>query len=236
MTPPSKKQFTVVVPAAGVGKRMRSDMPKQYLPLLGKTLLEHCLDNLIAHPRIKHIVLAVHPQDPYFADLPIAQAPWLTRVDGGAERADSVLAGLRAIDDEWVLVHDAARPCLPHQDLDALLDLADEGQGGILAYAVRDTMKQANAAGFVATTLDRSHLWHALTPQFFPLAELREALTLALNANAVITDEASAMEWAGKPVKLVEGNPCNIKVTQPIDLMLAEFYLSKLLKNGRSFL
>ncbi|MBT1062237.1 2-C-methyl-D-erythritol 4-phosphate cytidylyltransferase [Bowmanella sp. Y26] len=234
MTPPSKQQFTVVVPAAGVGKRMQTDVPKQYLPILGKTLLEQCLDNLIAHPRIKHIVVALHPRDPYFADLPIANAPWLTRVDGGTERADSVLAGLNVLDDEWVLVHDAARPCLPHQDLDALLALADGEQGGILAYAVRDTMKQADEAGCVAATLDRSTMWHALTPQFFPLAVLRDALTKALNAQAVITDEASAMEWAGQPVKLVEANPCNIKVTQPVDLMLAEFYLSKLLNNGRS--
>ncbi|MBN7818383.1 2-C-methyl-D-erythritol 4-phosphate cytidylyltransferase [Bowmanella yangjiangensis] len=234
MTPPSKQQFTVVVPAAGVGKRMQTDVPKQYLPILGKTLLEQCLDNLIAHPRIKHIVVALHPRDPYFADLPVAKAPWLTRVDGGKERADSVLAGLNVLDDEWVLVHDAARPCLPHQDLDALLALADGEQGGILAYAVRDTMKQADKTGCVAATLDRSNMWHALTPQFFPLAVLRDALTKALNAQAVITDEASAMEWAGQSVKLVEANPCNIKVTQPVDLMLAEFYLSKLLNNGRS--
>lgn len=234
MTPPSKQQFTVVVPAAGVGKRMQTDVPKQYLPILGKTLLEQCLDNLIAHPRIKHIVVALHPEDPYFADLPIANAPWLTRVDGGTERADSVLAGLNVLNDEWVLVHDAARPCLPHQDLDALLALADGEQGGILAYAVRDTMKQADEVSCVAATLDRSNMWHALTPQFFPLAVLRDALTKALNAQAVITDEASAMEWAGQPVKLVEANPCNIKVTQPVDLMLAEFYLSKLLNNGRS--
>ncbi|GAA0342315.1 2-C-methyl-D-erythritol 4-phosphate cytidylyltransferase [Bowmanella denitrificans] len=235
MTPPSAQHFTAVVPAAGVGKRMRADIPKQYLPLLGKTMLEQTLENLIAHPQISRVVLALHPEDPYFADLPIASQPWLTKVNGGEERADSVLAGLAAIqDEEWVLVHDAARPCLPHQDLDKLLALAGGAVGGILACPVRDTMKLADEHNRVNTSLDRSRMWHALTPQFFPLALLKDSLQQALNANVAITDEASAIEWIGGTVQLVEGNACNIKVTQPVDLMLAEFYLNKLLHNGRS--
>ncbi|MFC6439157.1 2-C-methyl-D-erythritol 4-phosphate cytidylyltransferase [Pseudobowmanella zhangzhouensis] len=221
-------KFPVVVPAAGVGKRMQADRPKQYLHLHGKTLLEHTLHALHAHPRIGQIYLALHPQDPYFGHLPIADADWLTRVDGGLERADSVLAGLNQImDADWVLVHDAARPCLRHQDIDALLSLADGQHGGILACPVRDSMKRGNGAGLVATSVCRDDLWHALTPQFFPLPALREALQHALTEGHTITDEASAMELASHPVALVEGSPDNIKITHPQDLALAELYLTE---------
>lgn len=227
---PNARQFTVVVPAAGVGKRMRADRPKQYLTINQQTVLEHTLQRLITHPRIKRIIVALDSADPYFATLKLSQAPWLTRVDGGSERADSVLAGLNAVEgDEWVLVHDAARPCLPHQDLDALLALADNGRvGGILATPVRDTMKRENPhkALTVQHTEERQGLWHALTPQFFPLAQLKQALQHALQQSITITDEASAMEWAGYPVKLVRGSQANIKITQPEDLALAQFYLT----------
>lgn len=223
-------QFTAVVPAAGVGKRMGSACPKQYLHLAGKTLLEHTLDVLISHPRINHIVLALGEQDEYFSDLPIHNAPWLTRVKGGAERADSVLAGLQAAcDAEWVLVHDAARPCLSHEDLDALINQTQtSGQGAILATPVRDTMKRANALSpeQIAHTESREHLWHALTPQMFPRETLLAAIQTALAEDIDVTDEASAMEWAGHTVHLVEGGATNIKVTRPADLALAEFYLT----------
>ncbi|MDF2178976.1 2-C-methyl-D-erythritol 4-phosphate cytidylyltransferase [Aliiglaciecola sp. CAU 1673] len=220
--------FTVIVPAAGVGKRMGAGKPKQYLALAGKTLLEHTLENLISHPRIERIVLALHPQDPYFDELPVADAPWITRVQGGKERADSVLAGLQALSDQdWVLVHDAARPCLSHGDLDKLLLLSEGAVGGILATPVRDTMKRADAYRMVARTEDRSNLWHALTPQFFPAKALTDALQNALTQGVNITDEASAMEWANHPVHLVEGCSSNIKVTRPEDLALAEFYLKQ---------
>lgn len=228
MTTLIPSRFTVIVPAAGVGKRMRADKPKQYLPLAGKTLLEHTLDTLISHPRIGQVILALHPQDPYFAALPVAKAAWITRVEGGAERADSVLNALQVLkDDQWVLVHDAARPCLSHRDLDQLLRLAEGDTGGILATPVRDTMKRANADKQVVKTEDRSNLWHALTPQFFPSRLLTNALKAALAQGIQITDEASAMEWAGYPVQLVEGCASNIKVTRPEDLALAEFYLQQ---------
>ncbi|MBN7826549.1 2-C-methyl-D-erythritol 4-phosphate cytidylyltransferase [Bowmanella dokdonensis] len=227
--PPSTKQYSVVVPAAGVGARMQNRVPKQYLKIAGKTLLEHCLENLIRHPAIKQVILALHPQDPYFEQLPLAGEPWLQRVEGGAERADSVLAGLEALDnDDWVLVHDAARPCLPHQDLDTLLALARGATGGILAIPVRDTMKRGDGHNLVLRTESREGLWHALTPQFFPLPQLKDALRRALQASVRITDEASAIEWAGGKVNLVPGSPCNIKVTQPDDLILAEFYLTRM--------
>jgi 2-C-methyl-D-erythritol 4-phosphate cytidylyltransferase len=223
-------QYTVVVPAAGVGKRMLADRPKQYLEISGKTLLEHTLENLYRHPKINRIVLVLSPEDPYFAHLPIAKAEWLETVAGGAQRCDSVLAGLNAVSptQSWVLVHDAARPCFAHDDLDKLLHLADCGQvGGILASPVRDTMKRSDQNRVVLHTESRDKLWHALTPQFFPLEQLRSALTKALDEQAEITDEASAIEYCGGQVMLIEGSSSNIKVTQPEDLQLAEFYLSK---------
>ncbi|WP_088329852.1 2-C-methyl-D-erythritol 4-phosphate cytidylyltransferase [Lacimicrobium sp. SS2-24] len=224
--PAQAVSYTAVVPGAGIGTRMRSSVPKQYLKLAGKTILEHCLENLITHPRIDRIVLCLQPQDPWFKQLELTDKKWLTTVEGGAQRADSVLNGLAEVtDSQWVLVHDAARPCLPHKDLDMLLTLADKEHGGILAMPVRDTMKRANEQGLVTHTEDRNHLWHALTPQFFRCAELKSALTQALAKGVQITDEASAIEWAGGQVQLVPGNPCNIKITHPEDLALAEFYL-----------
>ncbi|WJG09040.1 2-C-methyl-D-erythritol 4-phosphate cytidylyltransferase [Aliiglaciecola sp. LCG003] len=221
--------FTVIVPAAGVGKRMQADRPKQYLMIEDKTVLEHTLDKLISHPRIAHVVVVLDPLDPYFDALPCKDAPWLSRVDGGKERADSVLAGLKSLTEQpWVLVHDAARPCVSHQDLDSLLALTHKQQGGILACPVRDTMKRAKSdSATIASTVDREGLWHALTPQLFPLAELTQALSSSLHQGVNITDEASAMEWAGFDVKLVEGSDRNIKITRPNDLALASFYLSQ---------
>ena len=229
--PEPKPQYTVVVPAAGVGKRMLTDRPKQYLMLAGLTVLEQTLYGLIAHPQIKHVVLALAPEDPYFETLDISSASWITRVDGGKERADSVLAGLQSIPvNEWVLVHDAARPCLHHGDLDRLLRLAQQGDiGGILATPVRDTMKRESPEqqGTVQHTEDREGLWHALTPQFFPVQALHQALSQALKSGKNITDEASAMEYMGAKVSLVEGDASNIKITRPADLALAEFYFKQ---------
>nr|WP_269751497.1 2-C-methyl-D-erythritol 4-phosphate cytidylyltransferase [Paraneptunicella aestuarii] len=212
---------------------MGANCPKQYLPLAGKTLLECTLERLISHNQINHIVLAISPEDEYFPQLPIANADWLTVVKGGKERADSVLAGLEALNAEynessdWVLVHDAARPCITHSDLDKLLALYETGIGGILSMPVRDTMKRASAEhpNLVSHSEARAHLWHALTPQFFPRQALHDALKKALVQGLSITDEASAIELMGGSVKLVEGLTSNIKVTHPEDLGLAEFYL-----------
>lgn len=228
------KQFTAIVPAAGVGKRMQADRPKQYLKIGEKTVLEHTLEKLISHSNIDHIVLVLHPNDPYFEALPCFQAPWLTRVDGGKERADSVLCGLNALSqqnqDQWVLVHDAARPCVRHTDIDKLLALASNNNaGGILAAPVRDTMKRSHSSSpeLVTNTVEREGLWHALTPQCFELAQLHQALSNALNSRVPITDEASAIEWAGGAVTLIESSDKNIKITRPDDLALAAFYLSQ---------
>ena len=191
-----------VVPAAGFGRRMQTECPKQYLSIGNQTILEHSVHALLAHPRVKRVVIAISPGDSRFAQLPLANHPRITVVDGGEERADSVLAGLKAAGDaQWVLVHDAARPCL-HQD-------AEPGKNAI------------------AHTVDRNGLWHALTPQFFPRELLHDCLTRALNEGATITDEASALEYCGFHPQLVEGRADNIKVTRPEDLALAEFYLTR---------
>lgn len=225
------RSVVAVVPAAGVGSRMQADRPKQYLTLAGKTILEHTLITLASHPEIARVVVAISADDPYFPTLSCANAPWLTVVTGGKERADSVLAAVQTLqEDDWALVHDAARPCLSHDDIDALLAVCDDPAvaGGILATPVRDTMKRASDASgvpHIQHTESRENLWHALTPQLFKARELGAALVSALERGAAITDEASAMELAGYPVALIDGNPANIKITRPADLPLAEFYL-----------
>ncbi|SCB94408.1 2-C-methyl-D-erythritol 4-phosphate cytidylyltransferase [Kosakonia oryziphila] len=218
-----------VVPAAGFGRRMQTECPKQYLSIGQKTILEHAVDALLAHPRVSRVIIAVSPGDERFARLPLAQHPQITVVNGGAERADSVLAGLKAAGGaQWVLVHDAARPCLHQDDLNRLLQLSETSRvGGILAAPVRDTMKRAEPGKTaIAHTVERNDLWHALTPQFFPLQLLHDCLVRALNEGATITDEASALEYCGFHPELVAGRADNIKVTRPEDLRLAEFYLT----------
>lgn len=228
-------QYNVVVPAAGIGKRMQAGCPKQYLKIAGKTIIEHTLEKLLQHPSIKQIIVVLSAHDHAFKQLNIAAHPAIRTVLGGDERCDSVLAGLNALpqDEQWVLVHDAARPCITLSDLTTLLELAKHGSvGGILATPVRDTMKrsQAQADGlprFIQQTESRENLWHALTPQFFKLPLLKLALNTAINQQILITDEASAIESIGEKVILVEGKASNIKITQPEDLLLAEFYLSQ---------
>ncbi len=216
-----------VVPAAGVGKRMGADRPKQYLLLNDRTILSHTLSVLLSHPRIHKVIVALGPEDGYFDDLAEARHPKLLRVIGGAERADSVRLALMAIDEPgaWALVHDAARPCLSHDDIDKLLASTGE-QGAILATPVRDTMKRARQGGGIDHTVPRDDLWHALTPQLFPAGPLREALVRAEQDGAVITDEASAMEREGWHPALVAGRPDNIKITHPDDLRLAQLFLA----------
>lgn len=219
-----------VVPAAGFGRRMQTDCPKQYLSIGNKTILEHTVDALLANTRIQLVIIAVSAGDERFQQLPLSQHPQITVVEGGAERADSVLAGLQVIDNaQWVLVHDAARPCLHQDDLTRLLALCEHSRvGGILAAPVRDTMKRAEPGkSAIAHTVERNGLWHALTPQLFPRELLLTCLTRALNEGASITDEASALEYCGFHPELIAGRADNIKVTRPEDLALAEFYLTR---------
>jgi 2-C-methyl-D-erythritol 4-phosphate cytidylyltransferase len=217
--------FWLVIPAAGVGARMAADRPKQYLEVAGRCILEHTFDCFLDHPDLLGAVVCLAVDDPYWPNLALASDPRIRRADGGRERADSVLAGLRALqqagaaDSDWVLVHDAARPNLARSDLDRLLDtLAMDPVGGLLAAPARDTLKRADAAGRVAQTVDRAVIWQAYTPQMFRLGDLRQALEAALAAGVPVTDEASALEWAGKAPRLVEGRADNLKVTRPEDL------------------
>ncbi|MBM0493299.1 2-C-methyl-D-erythritol 4-phosphate cytidylyltransferase [Aeromonas jandaei] len=219
--------LTAIVPAAGIGSRMGAECPKQYLQLAGKTILEHTLERLLAHPAIGQVIVALAPHDRWFDTLPVAQDERILRVEGGAERAFSVLNALHVAQGEWVLVHDAARPCLTHGDLDALIATAMTSGGAILGSRVRDTMKRSDAAGNIIATVEREQLWHALTPQMFPSGPLRRALEEGLALGATITDEASAMERAGFAVRMVEGRADNIKVTRPEDLSLAGLFLSQ---------
>lgn len=217
--------FWVVIPAAGVGSRMQADRPKQYLPLAGRSLIEHTLDCFLKHPGLQGLVVCLADNDPYWAGLSCACDARIFIAPGGRERADSVLNGLDALlgqgakPGDWVLVHDAARPNLAASDLHRLLEtLADDPVGGLLAVPVRDTLKQAGADRRVTATPDRSAFWQAYTPQMFRLETLHKALSGALAAGVTITDEASAMEWAGHAPLLVEGRADNIKVTRPEDL------------------
>jgi 2-C-methyl-D-erythritol 4-phosphate cytidylyltransferase len=209
---------------------MAAGMPKQYLTLGAQSILGHTLDALLSHPQIAQVIVALHPHDDMFLGLPQAKHSKLLTVIGGGERADSVLAALAvAPQDAWALVHDAARPCLTHSDIDKLLASTSEfPQGAILAMPVRDTMKRSDDTGVINHTVDRALLWHALTPQYFPVAELLTNLSAALNAGVVITDEASAMEWAGVFPGLVSGRADNIKVTHPDDLHLAGLFMAHL--------
>lgn len=220
-----------VIPAAGIGARMVAANPKQHLEVAGKSLLQHSLDALLAVAAVEAVVVALGADDARGPAL--LSLPRVRLAVGGARRADSVLAALRVLqkfadEDDWVLVHDAARPCLLPADGERLVTtVLASGTGALLAEPVVDTIKQVDADGRVLGTLDRSQLWRAQTPQMFRLGQLVEALERALRAGAAITDEASAMEWAGHPVAVVPGSSRNLKVTVPEDLALAAFYLGE---------
>src|SRR5690606_38021511 len=225
MTADSLPAFWAVIPAAGIGSRMRADRPKQYLTLAGRTILEHTLACFLDHPGLKGVVVSLAEDDPFWPHLSCSRDPRIHRAPGGSERADSVfnallcLVELGASEDDWVLVHDAARPNLARSDLDNLLAvLADDPVGGLLAVPARDTLKRAGPDGRVRETVDRSVIWQAYTPQMFRLAPLQHALADARVAGVAVTDEASAMEWAGLAPHLVEGRADNLKVTRPEDL------------------
>jgi len=220
-----------VVPAAGIGSRMGADIPKQYLQLAGKTVIEQTLDRLLQLPGLANIVVVVSEGDCFWSDLGIGSDARIIRVNGGKERADSVLNGLRKLrqtgnENDWVLVHDAARPCVRLTDIELLIETCvNHGQGGILATPVHDTMKRSDSRNRILETIPRENLWHACTPQLFRIGELTEAIEIALDSGYSVTDEASAMERAGQQPLLVECSLANIKITRPDDLALAEFFL-----------
>lgn len=228
-----QQEFWVVLPAAGSGERMGADRPKQYLTLAGKTLLEHTLERLLDHPDIKGLVVVLADSDRYWENTAFADDHRVLVTQGGEQRCHSVLAGLEKAaetvpDQNWVMVHDVARPCISQDDLNRLIAAtSDESDGLVLGAPVRDTMKQTDAAATIVATADRSQLWHAFTPQVFRLGQLQEALRNCLQQGLIVTDEASAMEQSGYSPRMVQGSEHNIKVTRPEDLLLAEWILGR---------
>ena len=224
--------FWVVVPAAGVGKRMGADRPKQYLPLLGRPMLSLTLRNILTWPGLAGVVVAVSDDDSYFPHLAEASDPRVHRVTGGAERADSVLAALNTLvtrvpGETPVLVHDAARPCVALEDIAALLDENTSPQA-LLAQPASDTVKASRRQDdrdVVDRTLDRNSIWLAQTPQRAPLGLLQDCLRRAIEQGAPVTDEASALELFGHAPQLVPGRRDNLKVTHPSDIIVAEAIL-----------
>lgn len=225
-----------VVPAAGKGLRVGGDIPKQYLPLQDRTVIQCTLDRLSLLP-VEAIIVAVAADDERAAAYAYRDVSLLRFVTGGAERADSVLAGLDAIasqaaDDDWVLVHDVARPCVRLADIELLLQTVQASAvGGLLANRVRDTMKRG-AGDSVLETVPRGDLWHALTPQVFRFGLLRAALLAAREGACAVTDEAQAVELFGESPLLVDGARDNLKITYPEDLKLAEAFLQLQVEAG----
>jgi len=228
------QQFVAVVPAAGVGKRMLANCPKQYLSIDNKTILEHTVERLLSHPLINKVIIALGESDEYFPQTSLANNIDVETVIGGKERVDSVLAGLKAIDPQhysWVLVHDAARPCVNHDDISSLVaHCLEKETGGLLATPVRDTMKRSVSSDLdenqISNTVEREKLWHALTPQMYKVSELKEAIISGINNGAELTDESSAIERANLPSLLISASSQNIKITHPDDLALAAFFLT----------
>lgn len=227
----TSSRYFALIPAAGVGARMGTDCPKQYMPLAGKLMLLHVLETFASSDSIAHTYIVVSAEDGYIKDA-LAGARHLADCvtvihAGGATRHLSVLNGLKAMrervdDDDWVLVHDAARPGLTGELIDRLIDaVKNDPVGGLLALPVVDTLKRGDAEGRVEATVPRERLWTAQTPQMFRYAQLRTALEKSVD----VTDEASAVEALGLKPKLVEGSPRNFKITLPHDVALAELHL-----------
>lgn len=234
----------IVIPAAGKGSRFGAKLPKQYLSIAGKAIADHTLSLSLSLPFVSSITVAIAADDEIWPTLKYADHAKVSTVMGGGERSDSVRAALadlllRADEEDWVLVHDMARPCVSEVAITRLLEQvfssvseaemntgSDVVSGGLLALPLNDTVKYSDGGVTVDKTVDRKGLWLAQTPQLFRLGELYRALNHASENNMPVTDEASAMELMGHKVKLVMGEVTNIKVTRPDDLALAEFYLN----------
>jgi 2-C-methyl-D-erythritol 4-phosphate cytidylyltransferase/2-C-methyl-D-erythritol 2,4-cyclodiphosphate synthase len=227
-------RYWLIMPAAGTGRRFGTQLPKQYAALLGRTVIEWALAPFITDKRCAGIVVALASGDPWWPQVAARLSNEVATVAGGDKRSGSVLNGLRALgsradERDWVLVHDAARPCLPPADLTKLLrELRDEETGGLLAAPGADTLKYGPPLGASAVerTVDRTGLWRALTPQMFRFGALRRALEAAHDAGRSPTDESQALEWVGARPLLVEGSAANMKVTTAQDLVVAAAILS----------
>ena len=223
----------MIVPAAGIGKRMQTQTqcPKQYLEIHKRPIIEYTIESLLQCTFVEKIIVVISKNDHYWQKIKTSNANKILVTIGGEERFHSVLNGLDALidfaaDSDWVLVHDAVRPCLQKRDVEKLIQsVNDHPVGGLLALRVRDTIKRNNTSNHVIETINREQLWLAQTPQMFRFGLLKQAIAEAIQKNIFITDEASAIEAKGMQPLLVEGNPENIKITQPEDLVLAEKYL-----------
>lgn len=225
-------RYWAIIPAAGSGVRMGSSIPKQYLSLAGHTVIEHVLGLLLVEPKVEGVTVAVAADDPYWQRYLLAPQSKPVRIaSGGETRAHSVLNALMTLrdelgDEDWVLVHDAARPCLHPRDLSLLIQVVgDDPVGGILAVPMADTLKRVDEERRVVATPDRQGMWRAYTPQMFRYKLLMQALESALRNGEVPGDEAAAMEKGRHPVMVVEGRSDNIKITRPDDVALAEAIL-----------
>ena len=215
-------------------------VPKQYLELAGRSVIERSLAALTSCEFIESVVVVIGKDDPYAAKCSCLHGGRVTLCHGGASRSASVLAGLqtlalRASPEDWVLVHDAVRPCVAAADIRALAKrVTQTGVGGILAEKVVDTIKRADGQHRVVETVARDQLWRAQTPQMFRLAALHDALAKAIEAGVEITDESSVMEGSGQPVQLVAGASSNLKITVPEDLQTAALYLAEGVDHGEA--
>ncbi len=229
----SPERVHALIPAAGHGKRFGGTVLKQYLPVCGKAVLAHSIRAFQFHPLISGITVILADDDQWFDSSVGSLSAAVETVIGGETRAQSVRNGLQFITDkypatEWVLIHDAARPCLSQEVLDRLLQQGmQSADGAILAMPISDTLKRAGDNREIVATLDRRALWAAQTPQLFRLDLLSDAIDAAQRDDRVLTDEASAMEYAGAQPKLVMGSAENIKITHPGDLVIAEALLQR---------
>lgn len=224
-----------VIPASGIGRRMLSERPKQYLSFCGKTILEHTLDRLLDCPLVHGAVLVLRENDPYWPTLNYRPAKPFHVTVGGEHRQDSVINGLSLLCDlfegAYALVHDAVRPLVPQTDLVKLIEsLRSSGHGALLGSPVADTLKRQNDQGFIEATVARDKLWRAYTPQLFDAEVLLDALQKARQSGQIMTDDSAAIEMAGYQPLLVAGSSENIKITLPEDLQLAEIIWKKQLK------
>lgn len=227
MNAQSKPQYWVIIPAAGIGKRMGEKKPKQYLKFKNSTIIESTLSIFVKHPKVSQVIVALHANDTHWSRLPKQEK--ITTTLGGKTRAESVMRALEyltgmAQQNDWVLVHDAVRPCLTTEILDRLIEnLQEHPVGGLLAIPVVDTLKKVDAANHVVQeTVARENLWAAQTPQLFRFGILYDAMKKALDSKVTITDESSAIEFSGESPMVVEGDPKNIKITTPKSLSMAE--------------
>ncbi len=232
-TTAAEPAYWCIIPAAGVGSRMGAAIPKQYLTVCGATILDHTLEKITYLDWIQGIVVAIADADTRWPEMAWANHPKVHVCSGGAERVNSVYNALLLLadfvePDDWILVHDVARPCVSPVDIEHLRDqVKTSTSGGLLGACLNDTLKRVGDHGVVESTVDRKNMWRALTPQMFRYRILRCAIETALQQGILVTDEASAVECAGHEVKMVRGSERNIKITTPEDLDLASYYLTR---------